>query len=266
MQQSPNLNLPYIMPAQAQKHVTHNEALRVLDALVNVQVVNHTLSTPPTAPQNGERYIVSAQTTATDDWTGKENTLAAYQDGAWAFYIPQEGLGAWTVQAHKQLVFSQGAWGDLTASINPAPLVGINTTADANNRLSVASPASLLTHEGAGHQVKINKNAVTDTASLLYQSNWSGHAEMGLAGDNDFHIKVSADGSNWTEAMVITAQGQTQFGGAAVLQNQTVSSLPSPTTSLTGAMVYVSNASGGAMPAFCDGMQWRRVSDRSVVS
>lgn len=32
MDSSPNLQLPYIMPSQAQKHVTHNEALRTLDA------------------------------------------------------------------------------------------------------------------------------------------------------------------------------------------------------------------------------------------
>ena len=31
---SSNLKLPFILPSQAQKHVTHNEALQILDALV----------------------------------------------------------------------------------------------------------------------------------------------------------------------------------------------------------------------------------------
>jgi hypothetical protein len=33
---TPNLTLPYIMPSQAQKHVTHHEAIRALDALVQI--------------------------------------------------------------------------------------------------------------------------------------------------------------------------------------------------------------------------------------
>ncbi len=55
--------------------------------------------------------------------------------------------------------------------------------------------ATLLNHDGAGHQLKINKAAAGDTASLLYQDAFSGRAELGLAGDDDFHFKVSPDGS-----------------------------------------------------------------------
>ena len=32
------------------------------------------------------------------------------------------------------------------------------------------------------------------------------------------------------------------------------------------AMVYVSNESAGAVPAFSDGVAWRRTTDRTVVS
>lgn len=34
MDQTSHLKLPYIAPSQAQKHVTHNEAIGALDALV----------------------------------------------------------------------------------------------------------------------------------------------------------------------------------------------------------------------------------------
>ena len=40
-----------------------------------------------------------------------------------------------------------------------------------------------------------------DTASVLFQSGWTGHAEMGIVGDHDFSIKVSETGSAWTEAL-----------------------------------------------------------------
>ena len=73
-------------------------------------------------------------------------------------------------------------------------MIGINATADATNRLAVKSAATLFDNAGAGHQHKINKAAAGDTASLLFQAGSSGRAEMGLAGDDNFHVKVSADG------------------------------------------------------------------------
>ena len=65
----------------------------------------------------------------------------------------------------------------------------------------MAADATLLTHDGSGHQIKVNKASATDTASLLFQTGFSGRAEMGLAGNDDFSVKVSADGAAWTEAL-----------------------------------------------------------------
>jgi hypothetical protein len=81
--------------------------------------------------------------------------------------------------------------------------VGINATADTTNRLAVSSPASLFNHAGNGHQVKLNKAAADDTTSLLFQTDWSGRAEIGTTGDDDFHFKVSPDGSDWHDAILI---------------------------------------------------------------
>ena len=44
---SPHLLLPYIQAAQAQKHVTHNEAMRLLDAVVQLSVLDRDLTAPP---------------------------------------------------------------------------------------------------------------------------------------------------------------------------------------------------------------------------
>ena len=62
------LALPYIMAAQAQKHVTHNEALRLLDGLIQMSVINSTSTNPPSTPSEGDAYIVKAP--ATSEWTG----------------------------------------------------------------------------------------------------------------------------------------------------------------------------------------------------
>jgi hypothetical protein len=34
----------------------------------------------------------------------------------------------------------------------------------------------------------------------------------------------------------------------------------------TGEMVYITNETGGAVPAFFDGTNWRRVTDRSIIA
>ena len=49
---------------------------------------------------------------------------------------------------------------------------------------------------------KLSKESAAKTLSLLFQDNFSGRAEIGLTGDDDFHFKVSADGTDWIEAAV----------------------------------------------------------------
>ncbi len=212
MSTTPKLNLPLIAEAQAQKHVTHNEALEHLDALVQATVLDHDLASPPASPNEGEAYIVAAS--ATGDWSGQENSIAVYRNGGWVFHAPQEGWRVWVADESVLLVWDGAAWGlavNAITSLNPADggKVGINTTADATNRLAVKSDAVLFSHDdasgtGSGDvRFKVNKAAASNTASLLFQSNWSGRAEMGLTGDDDFRLKVGDDGNAWHEAMLV---------------------------------------------------------------
>lgn len=199
------LSLPYIQPAQAQKHVTHNEALRQLDAVVQLAVVDATLSSPPANPDPNARYIVGPA--ASDTWADQENAVALFADGGWMFFEPVPGWRADVLATGATLRFDGSAW------VTPAqgPLqnldeIGVNTTADATNRLSVASDATLLTHAGTGHQLKLNKADAGDTASVLFQTGFSGRAEMGTTGDDDFAVKVSPDGSSFKDVMIADAQ------------------------------------------------------------
>jgi len=206
------LALPYIHSSQAQKHVTHNEALRTLDALVQAAVVSKDVTAPPSLPVDGEAYVVPAG--ATGDWSGHEGEIAVWQENAWVFHAPNEGWTVWVSDLDALWSHDGAAWVETAPpeSWQNQPMLGINTTADTTNRLSVSAPATLLTGEGAGHQLKINKAADTDIASLLFQSNWTGHAEMGLAGDTDFSIKTSSDGTSWFTALQCAAStGRVSF-------------------------------------------------------
>ncbi len=209
------LQLPYIMPAQAQKHVTHNEALRRLDALVQACVLDRDRTEPPSAPAEGDCHIVADG--ATGAWHGAARHLAAWQDGAWTLFRPSEGWRAWSLADAALLVFRQGEWRVLSSNPAERDRIGINATADAFNRLVLASPAALFTHEGGGHQLKINKAGAGDSASLLFQTGFAGRAELGTTGDEDFRLKVSPDGATWREAIVVD-----RTTGAVALPNTPV--------------------------------------------
>lgn len=340
MADTPNLVLPYLAANQSQKHVTVNEALRRLDALVQVTVQSAALATPPGSPTEGQRWILPAAPIGA--WSGHAGQIAAWQDGVWAFYAPLDGWTAIDVSTDTLLLYNAGTgiWTGLitgvfsdaaftlqddidptkqarfqiagltagaarvftlpdvsssvavlsgvaqtfqntttfsatsvtvgsstaastlgvgtgattsgvtkTVNIGTAGVSGSTTniaigsavagalgtlminsptvtfgstvsaiamaaanvsalylglggaTADATNRLSINAPASLFNNAGAGHQVKVNKAAATDTGSFLFQTGFSGRAEFGLTGSDDFQIKVSGDGATWFNAL-----------------------------------------------------------------
>lgn len=208
------LSLPYLLPSQAQKHVTHNEALARLDVAVQLAVLDRDLTTPPVSPVAGDRYLVAAGATA--DWAGHDGEIALYDQGAWVFHAPVAGWRALVLDEGIELRFDGSLWAAAPLS---GETLGLNATADATNRLTVAAEATLLTHAGAGHQIKVNKSTATDTASLMFQTGWSGRAEMGTTGGDDFAIKVSADGSSWTTALQLDSSGV--MSGAAVQASAT---------------------------------------------
>ena len=75
-QNSPRLNLPFLQPSQAQKHVTHNEALRRLDLVVQLTVASTDATTPPAVQEQGEIHALGA--TPSGDWAGHGGELAAW--------------------------------------------------------------------------------------------------------------------------------------------------------------------------------------------
>ena len=204
MSDTPLIGLPLIEASQAQKHVTHNEALLLLDVLVHLAVTSRSLATPPASPANGDRYLVAAL--ATGAWAGHAGHIAFREAGSWRFAIPKPGWRLWVMAESLFLLFDGTLWFDVQSfdELQNLNLLGVNTTADATNKLAVSSASVLFNHAGAGSRVKVNKNAAGDTASLLFQTGFSGRAEFGLTGDDDFHVKVSPDGSAWNESLTVS--------------------------------------------------------------
>ncbi len=202
------LGLPFIQPSQMQKHVTHNEALEILDALVQLAVARRDLTEPPAAPDPQERHIVAAG--ATGDWAGHDGDIAVWSNGGWLFRTPLAGWQAFVAAESRTVAFDGTDWvaaelGLVEDDFQNLARLGVGTAAAGTDGLAVAAASSLFTHAGTDHRLKINKAAGTDTASLVFQSDWTGHAEMGLTGGTDFAIRVSADGAGFADALLAEA-------------------------------------------------------------
>ena len=245
------LGLPYLMPSQAQKHVTHNEALARLDLLVQLRVEALEAETPPPAPEEGQIWGLGPAPTGA--WAGQAGRLAAFANGAWLFLTPGPGWRAWDRGAGELRLWDGLGWILPGAATQNLASLGIATTADAVNRLSVRAPAVLLSHDGAGHQLKVNKAASGETAALLFQTGFSGRAEMGLAGSDDFALKVSPDGAAWTTALAAeAASGTVDFpaglrlaGGARLETCETGSWTPELADAASGGTVAGATTAAG---------------------
>ncbi|MFC3182406.1 DUF2793 domain-containing protein [Cypionkella sinensis] len=197
------LSLPLIQPAQAQKHVTHNEAVRLLDLMVQLSVTSRVLTAPPVSPVLGDRYIVPAG--ATGAWAGQAGKIAMFETEVWQFFAPLAGWQAYVVAEATMAVFNGSAWLALTDGPLSVGQLGVSATADATNRLAVSAPASLFDHAGAGHLMKLNKASAGDSASLAFQTGYSSRAMLGTQGADDFSLKVSPDGSSFLDAVTVAA-------------------------------------------------------------
>ena len=108
MTETVRLGLPLIAEAQAQKHVTHNEALLKLDAIVQLSVRSREVADPPAAPVDGEAWIVAAG--GTGEWSGHDGEVAVRQDGAWVFHVPGSGWVAWVEDERRLATHDGNAW------------------------------------------------------------------------------------------------------------------------------------------------------------
>ncbi len=207
-----NLALPYLLASQAQKHVTVNEGLSRLDALVQLAVQSRTITAQPGAPAEGVRYILPSGATG-EAWAGRPaGTLAHFHDGVWDFITPRAGFVAFCAAEAALLYFDGAAWAlvaTLVGDILNAELFGLGGVTDSATPFFAKLGKALFTAKRASEggdgdlSVIVNKEAVGDTATLLLQTGFSGRAEIGLAGDDDLHVKVSSDGAAWMEALKV---------------------------------------------------------------
>jgi hypothetical protein len=100
--------LPMLASGQAQKEITHNEALLLIDALAHPALESRGLAVPPSAPLPGQIWLVG--TAAAGDWSGKAGQLALYTSGGWRFILPKSGMMLWSKVDAVFIHFTGIAW------------------------------------------------------------------------------------------------------------------------------------------------------------
>jgi len=114
-----NLQFPLLAADQAQKHVTVNESLLRLDALVQLAPKSLSYTIEPPSPADGDIYILPAGKSGVHWGDMADWALVHYFDGVWEQITPRKGFVAF-VQDTLALKYYDGAtWLDLLGLTSP---------------------------------------------------------------------------------------------------------------------------------------------------
>lgn len=195
------LALPYLQPGQALKIITHNEALRRIDSGLYLSCSDMNAPALPEDPADGLCLVLSPGAGSPLEHAGD---IGIFLKGVWDWFTPSSGFVLWDEAGQTLRVFDGAGWvlPVKQQALETLPSLGLNTPATSAQRLALASDTSLFSHDGDSHRMSVNRAADTNVASLIFQTNFAGEAEIGLAGDQGFSVKTSADGGvNWAERL-----------------------------------------------------------------
>ena len=185
--------------SQSAKYVTHNEALRQVEAML-VRVLSRSNSGPPGSPSDGDTYIVDS---TTGDWSSASvDDIAHYFSGSWHFYSPVEGLRVHVNDEDIYCKYDGSDWivDDHNRTVNTEML-------SANKTLSISDPkVQFLDPGGAGRDVTLPAEAsskgiifwivnTADAAEDLTVKD-DGGTTIGTVSQNQAKWFI-CDGNNW---------------------------------------------------------------------
>ena len=222
MVNTPHFELPLISPSQAQKHVTVNDALSRVDALMQLRLISATTSTPPATSQEGDTYGVASG--AVNEWAGQEGTLAIFANGGWAFVPATLGMRAFIADQNGWAGFDGTQWTIGLQTLTPngagmqARAIEIDhvISAGATSAVSYALPGQSVVYGVTGRVISAISGTLTGfslgvaSSTNRYGSGLSGAQGAWLRGLSGTPITYYAP-----EDLVLTAEGG-EFGGGTI--------------------------------------------------
>ncbi len=139
MSNTRHLSLPFIAAAQAQKHVTVNEALSRIDCVVSGTVLSRSESVP-TSPEDGDCSIVPDG--AGGAWAGRDGEIACFLNGGWDFIQPWNGMQIWVSDEAMFAVFV-GRWVAGATALSPGGAATFSLIAEFDHELAAGPVSSI---------------------------------------------------------------------------------------------------------------------------
>jgi hypothetical protein len=197
---TPRFAFPYIQTSQAQKEVTHNEALLMVDALVSLSLEDRHLIAPPVSPQNGQVWFINGA--GSGAWNGQGNKLAHYDSGQRYFYVVPDGLRAWIKDEAGYFVYSGGSW---SAFVGSGQFIMV-ASVSANYAVQASDRGKLLAVNANTAAVEVRlPNAATIGNGFpvtLKKTDSSGNALTLRAAQNLITQSQQLDNAAWTKTRV----------------------------------------------------------------
>ncbi len=161
---TPRLGLPYVVAAQAQKHIPINESLARLDGLVQLAVESRVVAAQPVSPLGGGVWILPAGATGAA-WAGQAaGTLMRFEAGAWEAVPLGEGVLAWVKDENQMVAFDGAAWAPLSASFKS--LTAAASPGLANTRLEIREEETTLSGATTSTAIVIPARAIVLAVSI----------------------------------------------------------------------------------------------------
>ncbi len=208
MTDTPRFGLTLLEAAQAQKHMTVNEALARLDALAAGRAEALAATAPPPAPAEGEVWGVGSG--ATGEWAGQEGRLALRLGGGWEFADPWPGLRLFDAEIGAPATYLPDGWvpGLLAAGPSGAGLMARVAEIDH----AIAPGATSTTAPAIPDKAVVIGISARVTAEILGASGWS----LGVAGAADRYGSGFSPAAG-SRAEGVTAQPQAYYGGTSLV-------------------------------------------------
>lgn len=93
MSSTPVFEIEELPASSSQPEVYVNTAVRIVEMLAQLTIVDRDLTAPPGSPVDGEVYYIGG--TGTGDWSGHTHQLALFIGTAWQFRTPRTGWVAY---------------------------------------------------------------------------------------------------------------------------------------------------------------------------
>jgi hypothetical protein len=168
-----------MMPAQAQKHVTVNEAFGRLDAAVQMVFSRSTLQAPPVSGPEGQCFLVPVG--ATGDWKDADGQIATRSNGGWVFLTPAAGWLGWDLESATRLLYDGAAWSPAPVALSPSGAATLSSIIEFDHEIRPGAADSTSVSIPANSQVLAVTGRVKSTVEGSGLTGW----QLGVNGADD---------------------------------------------------------------------------------